>query len=80
MHHMNEALTAWRQHLELKQLLADIRLDLLRLEYLRKYRPDQPRDDVGHGPPMPAVRAMMRALPSWPPAAGENQKRIAGHN
>jgi hypothetical protein len=49
MHHMNEALTAWRQHLELKQLLADIRLDLLRLEFARKagFNRQQPRDALG---------------------------------
>lgn len=44
---MSDVEEAREQHLELKRLLAEIRLDLLRLEYLRKYRDDQPRDQLG---------------------------------
>jgi hypothetical protein len=43
---MNDVLTARRQHLELKQLLDDIRLDLRRLEH--KYRANQPRVPAGN--------------------------------
>ncbi len=38
---------AWSEHLRLKWLVADLRLDILRGQCSRKYRPDQPRDDRG---------------------------------
>jgi hypothetical protein len=39
--------TDWRDDPEVKRLVAEIKLDLLRRRYLFKFRPDQPRDDHG---------------------------------
>lgn len=38
---------AWSEYRRLKWLIAELKLDILRRQYSRKYRPDQPRDDHG---------------------------------
>jgi hypothetical protein len=38
---------AWSDYLRLRWLVADLKLDLMRRQFSRKYRPDQPRDELG---------------------------------